>query len=344
MSKFIIRADAGGEFGFGHIVRSLSLANSLRSHHGITAVFYSNPYTELERLYRRNRFKYIFNNGLSEIEFLHKIGDDAPGSIVFIDKLYPYGRNAIRSLRDKLKLIMFQNECEGMYECDYAIFPSAHLSDEMIQNSLWSSARAKFLYGPDYIIINESIIAFLDKQRGANRHPHIAITTGASDPAGILIRALEWINKSEIEVPIKALYGFDHLHKSELESMLPKLKPSIEVREFNYEDLFSCRLAISAFGVGTYELIYANIPVITIGHIERNALGGEVLQKRYGCNYHLGLFGEVTCEELISAIQLLWNNEGEMAAIKRNQQGLIDGKGLERIGEIISCCYAGGTE
>ena len=339
MHRFIIRVDAGEKIGFGHVIRSLSLARFLRTHYGIAAVFYSNPYTKLESIYRQNGFEYIFNNGLSEIEFLHKIGDDAPGSIVFIDRLFPYGRDAIRNLRDRLKIIMFQNECEGMYECDYAIFPSAHLSDEMILNPQWSRAQVKFLYGPDYVIINESVLAFLNQQRGAKPHPYIAITTGASDPEGILIRTLEWINESEIEVPIKALYGFDFCHRSELESMLPKLKPSIEVREFNYDDLFSSRLAISAFGVTTYELVYANIPVITLGHIQKNAHGSEILQKRYGCNYHLGLFREVTREQLVSAIQLLWNNEEKTAAIKRNQQGLIDGKGLERLGRIISCCY-----
>lgn len=339
MRRFVIRADAGEKVGFGHILRSLSLAKFLRTHYGIVAVFYSNPYKKLESTYRQNGFEYILNSGLSEIEFLNKIGDDAPGSIVFIDRLFPYGRDTIQNLRDRLKIIMFQNECEGMYECDYAVFPSAHLSDQMILSPQWSRARAKFLYGPDYVIINESVIAFLNQQRGAKPRPYIAITTGASDPEGILVRTLEWINESEIDVPVKALYGFDFCHRSELEFMFPKLKPSIEVREFNYDDLFSARLAISAFGVTTYELVYANIPVITIGHVQKNALGSEILQKRYGCNYHLGLFREVTREQLISAIQVLWNHEEKLAVIKRNQQGLIDGKGLERLGQIISCCY-----
>ncbi len=51
-----------------------------------------------------------------------------------VDTLFPNHRDAIRNLRDGQRLIMFQNECEGMYECDHAIFPLLHITDEMIQN------------------------------------------------------------------------------------------------------------------------------------------------------------------------------------------------------------------
>lgn len=325
--------------GFGHALRSLALAKYFRNRFEIETVFYSNPYEKLESLYQKNAFQYIFNRGLSEIELLHKIGDDNPDSILFIDKLFPYDRYTIRDLRNKLKIIMFHNECEGMYESNYAIFPSAHLSDEIIQNQQWSKVHAKFLYGPDYVIINEQVVDFSEHYKTAVSMPYIAITTGVSDPEGILIQTLEWFNESEITANIKALYGFDFYHKGKLEEMLPYLKPTIEVKGFSYSDLFSSRLAISAFGVTSYELIYANIPVITLGHIQKNAMGGEILQRRYACNYHLGLFKEITRDQFISAIQLLWNCEEALRAIKKNQKNLIDGNGLKRLSKIIFDCY-----
>lgn len=340
MRRFIIRTDAGENVGFGHVVRSLCLAKYLRNHYGIETIFYSNSYKKLENIYQKNRFQYVFNGDLSEIELLHKIGEDNPDSILFIDKLFPYDRDTIRDLRNKLKIIMFHNECEGMYESDYAIFPSAHLSDEIIQNRKWSKGHTKFLYGPDYIIINEEIIDFLKYNKPVVSMPYIVVTTGASDPEGILIQVMEWFNESEISAHLQALYGFDFHYKAELESMLPHLKPTIKVKEFNYSDLFSASLAISAFGVTTYELIYANIPVATLGHIKKNSVGAKILQGRYGCNYHLGLFKEITRDQFITSIQFLWNHEEELAIIRKNQQNLIDGRGLERLGQIISHLYS----
>lgn len=338
-SHLAIRADAGEKNGFGHVVRSLALARHLREQCKIDSIFYSNPYQKLEAIYKRNGFEYVFNEGFSETEFLQRIAQGSLGSVLFIDKLFPYSRATISSLRDDLKIIMFHNECAGMYECDCVVFPAAHLSDRVIIDPRWSESQAHLFYGPDYVIINDAVISMLNKKPNIKVSPYIAITTGASDPKGILIRVLEWINKSTLEMPVKALYGFDFCHKPELDALLPKLRSNIEVKKFNYDDLFSARLAVSAFGVTTYELIYANIPVITIGHIRKNAIGSRILQERYECNYHLGLFEEVTETQLVSTIRELWNGEKKLAAIKKNQAGLIDEKGLYRLGQIISGYY-----
>ncbi|MFC1521630.1 hypothetical protein ACFL6Y_04395 [Elusimicrobiota bacterium] len=231
---------------------------------------------------------------------------------------------------------MFQNECEGMFESDYAIFPSAHLSDGVIGDQRWAKAHSKLMHGPDYIIVNEQVRGM--KNNDSNSVPHIAITTGASDPGGILLELIKWLNESNITVNVKILFGFDFCFRAELESMCSLVKPTIEVKEFNYKDLLSATLAVSTFGVTPYELIYANIPVITLGHIQKNSIGGETLQRRYGCNYHLGLFQGVDREQFISTVELLWNSSETLLAMKKKQKNLIDGKGLERVGKLIANC------
>ena len=339
MRDLVIRVDAGGRTGFGHAMRSLSLAEFLREHFGIATTFYSNPYAKLEGMFGQHGFGYVLNDGLSEIDFLRKARDDAPGSTILIDRLFPYSGNDIKGLGGDTKTIMLGNECEGMHECDYAVFPSAHLSAQAILELQQSVGHARFFFGPDYVILNQSAIAFLDRREDATQHSHIAVTTGASDPEGVLIWALQRMNDGGLDIPVKALYGFDFCHKAELMSMRQGLRSNIEVRKFNYGDLFSSRLALSAFGTVTYELIYAGIPVITVGHATPNDLGGEALQGRYGCNRHLGLFREVNRERLVSCIRDLWNWEEGLAAMRQKQAGLIDGRGLERMGRIVySCC------
>jgi len=336
MRKCVFRVDAGGNTGFGHLVRCLSLAKFLWREYKIISLFYTNPNIETEKIFKENGFQYHFNQELSEVELLKMIGDEHYGSVLFIDKLFSYDRNTIIMLRDKLRIIMFQNECEGMYESDYSIFPSAHLNAKLIENYEWLDANAKILFGPDYILINEQVIQFVSQCRSPNPIPYLAITTGASDPNGILIQLIKWINASDINLTVKALVGFGFSCWNELNKLIPYLKPTITVNKFNYKDLFSSRMVVSAFGVTTYELIYANIPVITFGHIQKNAIGSEILQRRYECNYNIGLFDEIKREQLLTAVQELWNSEEKINRIKSRQKNMIDGRGIARVARIIA--------
>jgi len=339
MRRLIIRADAGESVGFGHVVRSLSLAEFLRENYGIRITFYSNPYTKLKKMCGQHGFECVFNDGLSEAEFLRKIGSDDPESVVLIDNRFPYSSDDIHGLGSAVRTIMLGNACDGMHECDYTIFPSGHLDGHAVLEMEQSRGRARLLYGLDYVIIGRSVIDSRNRRRDVGSLAYVAIVAGASDPVGILTQTLRLVNESDLDIPVKALYGFDFCHRAELESLLPELRPGIEAKAFNYDDLFSSRLALSAFGITTYELIYAGIPVVTVGHIRANDLGGRVLQRRYGCNHHLGLFQEVGGEQLISCIQDLWDREDGLAAMRQKQAGLIDGRGLERIGQIVySCC------
>lgn len=325
--------------GFGHVVRSLSLAEFLGEHYGIGATFYSNLYAGLDEVYGRHGFKCVLNDDLPEAEFLRKIGGDDPESVVLIDNRFPYSGDDIRGLGSAVRTIMLGNACDGMHECDYMIFPSGHLDGHAVLEMEQSRGRAKLLYGLDYVIIGKSVVDSLSQRGDAAPRAHVAIATGASDPEGILTQALKWMNENDLGVPVKALYGFDFCHRAELESMLPELGPDIEAKAFNYDDLFSSRLVLSAFGITTYELIYANVPTITVGHIRATDQGGRTLQRRYGCNHHLGLFQDIDGKRLVSCIRDLWAGEEELAAMRRKQADLIDGRGLERVGRIVhSCC------
>lgn len=340
MKKFIIRLDAGGTDGFGHAVRSIDLANTLRKYYGIDTYFYSNSNPLLEQMYVKNDFDFFVNEGLNEDEFLYKISFDNPNAVLFIDKLFPYKREEIIRLKNNLTIIMFHNVCEGMYESDYAIFPSANLSNEIINRISQQKTVANFLFGPEYVLINSDIINIIEfiKNKQEVSTPYIAVTTGASDPKGMLIKLLEWFNESRFDKKIVGLYGFDFKYSNKLNKMISCLKPSILVKKFNYNDLFSSRMVVSAFGVTTYELIYANIPVITIGHIQRNSTGGYILQERYGCNEHLGLFKDLTKDKFINSVQNIWNNNSIYRNIMVNQTNMIDGKGLYRVAEVIKKC------
>ncbi len=342
MKRFIIRLDAGESVGFGHAVRSVLLARYLRKKYGIETLFYSHYYDKLEEIYKEEGLSCILLKDDSELEILDRIKTDNPGAVLLIDRLFPYTRETIKNLRENLTIIMFHNECDGMFESNFTVFPCAHLSDELVNDRRWMSARASLLHGPEYIIINDEIKAICADLKKKSREVYIAITTGASDKDGIMMQALEWLNDSSLDYTIKALYGFDFYHMDALQSMIPRLKPTIEVKRFNFPDLLSSYLAVSAVGVTVYELIFSTIPVLTIGHTLKNSKAGEILQNRYGCSHHLGLFPNLKKNDFIDSIRRHMDSHDTMNEIRKQQVGFIDGKGIDRLsGMIADLCFKG---
>ena len=345
MRKFLARVDAGQQFGFGHALRCLSLARWLRSRYGICTTFCSNPYDKFEQVMKEDGFDFILNQGPSECDFLHQVAQQNPDSVLLVDKLYSYDGGTIRALRDKLRIVMLHNECDGMFESDFAIFPSAHLSDAVINDPRWDESPAEFRHGPEWVLIGQQTVDFVSdrKQEKDAPPPFIVLTTGASDPQGVLVQLLRWVAEAGLDAPIKALFGFDFAHHGALSKLATEQAHSFEIKAFNHKDLLSSRLAVCTFGVTAYELIYANVPVLTVGHIPKNAQGSKRLQQRYGCNIDLGLVSALTGRRFSETLTHYWNSVDELEIIRRKQAAMIDGGAVSRIGNIIHdlCVYGG---
>lgn len=333
MRRVIIRADGGGNIGFGHITRMLSLARLLCDTYGIRCTFYSNPYTGLEKIISREGFACVVNEGLTEEEFLEKA---AGAAVAVVDRLYPYSAQFIRKLSGTAKVILVQNECPGMFDADVAFFPSAHLSDDIIADVRWQQGKATFLYGPDYVLLSDAVVGRLGARDDSTTAGHMAITTGASDPEGMLLRFIEWLDDADLDIPIKALVGFDFVHRAQLEKMRLRNADKISVVPFNHDDLVTARLVVAAFGVTAYEVMYAGIPLITVGHAERNAVASSRIRERYGCTVDLGLFADLKKQKFLEEVTSLWESEERRCAMRERQLRLLDGKGLLRLGEIVA--------
>jgi len=332
----VIRMDAGGRLGFGHAIRCLSLARRLRSERGGNVCFWSRSFPALERMFRKDGFEHtLVPDSTSEGDLLRNLADAHPSAVLVIDSLYDYTAKDILQLEDRVHSVMLQNPCDGAFLCDYAFFPSANVSEEVTGDPRWSSARAKLLYGPEYVLINEDVLSLVRAGIGGISD-RIVITTGASDPEGVLLRALRWLNASDLRMDVLAMPGFDFSHRNELDHLQQDLRPNIQVRDFDLAELFTSRLAVCAFGVTTYELVFAGVPVITLGHIRQNDVSARTLEERYGCVRHLGLHSEVAGEAFLSCVSSMWGCD---SAVRRQvlaaQRNLIDGKGMDRLMEII---------
>ena len=343
MKTVLFRVDAYPQIGLGHIIRSVSIYKELRKKNtrlnGKFLGFYD--CTAIEIL-ENNDIEYNNKRVIIEDEeetLLKEIRAYNP-ELVFIDKLYDYTKDYILKLRNITYVVMFHNLCHGAYYVHKFILPSAHTDNSIIQYPEWNNDYVDFYWGPEYIPINDNLIKVrteVNSLDSGQKKPYAVITTGGSDPEGVALKLLDWLIESKIEdINIIFLKGKSFIHKEQLKLLSRKFPDNISIKDFNYKSLASATLAISTFGVSTYELMYLGIPTISIGHAYINALGSMILKRRYNSIIDLGHINDLNKNDFISNMRWLWNDFELKEEFKKQGQQLIDGKGIERITNILT--------
>lgn len=341
MKTVLFRVDAYPKVGFGHIVRSVSIFNNLRKKNtGFTGKFIGCYDSSAIDTLESNRIEY---NNIAIIEdeeetLLREIRKYNP-DLLFIDNLYGYTKDYILKLRNITHVVMFHNLCPGAHYVHKFILPSAHTDYSVIQHPKWNSECVDFYWGPEYITINDDLIkvkAEVKSMDSGQKTPYTVMTTGGSDPEGVAIKLINWIKDAKIDdINITFLEGKSFVHKEQLKKLCREIPDNISIKEFNYHDLSLATLAISTFGVSTYELLFLGIPTISIGHAYNNALGSKKLKERYNSIVDLGHIKDLNKNDFVSHLKCLWNDVELKTELKNRGQQLIDGKGIDRITNIL---------
>lgn len=342
MKKALFRVDAYPQVGLGHIIRSVSIYKKLcEKNTGLNGKFIGYYDSTAIEILENNDIEYNNKKAIIEDEeetLFREIRTYNPG-LVFIDKLYDYTKDYILKLRNITYVVMFHNLCPGAYYVHKFILPSAHTDYSIIHNPKWNNDYVDFYCGPEYIPINDNLIKVkteVNSMDSEKNNPYAVITTGGSDPEAVALKLLNWLKDTKIEdINIVFLKGKSFIHKEQLKLLYRKFPDNISIKDFNYQNLASATLAVSTFGVSTYELMFLGIPTISIGHAYSNAFGSMILKRRYNSIINLGHINELNKNDFISNLRWLWNDFELKNELKKRGQQLIDGKGIERITNIL---------
>lgn len=329
--KILLRIANRPEDSLGHLVRSLHLANILQqTYAGIELHLIVDDITSAQE-----RIGFI-PESILEVEdeeepTLYDATIQVKPNVVFIDKLFHYSAIFVETLRSSSQVLMFHNLCEGAFASNVFIFPAAHIPDEILQDYRWSDKDVALYHGFDFIIINDKVGGLhpRSRQRGVEQ---VVITTGGRDPKGVLLKVLDWLKFCPLEnLSINALIGSNFKHKDELAKLVPTLPEQVNIQPFDYKYLAAADAAISTFGVSTYELLYLQVPVLSIGHAPLNARGSKVLSGKCEAVMDMGLISELGAEDFCKGFEFFLANS-TLHGVPNN---MIDGKGAERIANII---------
>ena len=333
--KIIFRCDASSDIGLGHLIRCLTVAKELQSQYQI---IFATTKDDTNLNIKNNNFS-IFLKAKDESEevFLERIKSILKPDIIVLDKKYPYSIDCLRGLKqNNIRTVMFDNICPGLSECDEIIFPNAHLDKCILKKYLSEKQINQIKTGPDYVILGDEILALKDKiNRNFHNPQNIVVTTGGTDPEGVLLKLIPWLKEMKLKANILILIGQAFKYKEELEKIIVNLPDNFRILPYSLKELLKADIVICTFGVSIYEMIYLQIPTICIAHSKENAQGAKILKERYNVIEDMGFIESLNPQNLHISIKKLLVNKIYYQNISRKCSNIIDGKGAKRIGEII---------
>ena len=333
--KIVFRCDASADIGLGHLIRCLTLAKELQKQNQI--IFATNK-DDTNSYIKEISFEMFFKErDETEEKYLKRLIHIIRFDIIVIDKKYPYSIESLNDFKqNNIKVIMIDNVCEGLSECDEIIFPNANLDKKVLKKYLSEKQINQVKNGPEYAILRGEILALKDKiTNNFHNPPNIVVTTGGTDPQGVLLKLIPWLIEMNLRANIMILIGRAFKYRNELQKIIINLPDNFKVLPYSLEEFIKADIVICTFGVSIYEMIYLQIPTICISHSRENAQSAKIVKERYEVIEDIGFIDNINLQNLYLAIKKLLENKTYYQNIVRKCNNLIDRKGAKRIGEII---------
>ena len=325
------RVEARPDKGFGHLVRCLSLAKELKLNYGFKdCIFFLDDYLQAIDFVREKNLSIItIPKNCDEQEFL--LGFDySKKSVIIIDNLYNYSANTIKSLNGKLKTILIHSYADGRFNGSLAIYPAAHLPESFLEDKNWKNTTVKLLAGFNYCFLNSDILKSGPVKKINKNVKTVIFVAGGSDPSNSLLLFYKWVNSFDFHnISFKFLYGKNSSYINSLNEI--GKKDNIVFIPFDAHELKNADIAICAFGVTLYELIYLNIPTISYGHTEKHAEASRRFENKYHCIKNIGTIDSLSKNLFYNTLKSSINNFTLRNEIFEKTKNLINGRGIKRV-------------
>lgn len=324
MNPLIFRTAGGDGYGYGHISRSLTLADQLRSN-------YPNVKIEFHVTGPRWIFDKITQRGYTtqhvpEIAGIGKTGP-TPAAII-VDMLEPAHTLLARYRSNRIPLLIFS---------DLAVEPIDGAIVVAPQHA--ESIRTKFLYaGPDYMVMDTG---FGEINRCPRRiiddGTHLLITLGGEHITKTtnFIRSLvteqhhqwkriTWIVGSDTAVDASTVPS--HVNLLPFTQRMPTLIQSADI-------------ALVAGGFTKLEAACCGTPACIVAICEHQTILGRAFARHHSARY-LGSIDTLDAKDVAIALEQLRSDPAARSQMSQSGKQLVDGRGAERVCSIVASLLA----
>lgn len=332
----VVHVAGGGALGFGHLRRSLYVATRLSDAGRCRVVLSINDTPPARQLADSTGLPVVIDSGGDDGDrALLSLADSLGDAVWFLDRPRAYSVEFIRHLRRLGPVLLFHNVCPGMWDATCCVFPIAHLEPGLAADPRWQSGMTRLVHGPEFVVVGPDVVeARRLVQASGQCALGLGVSAGASDPLGILRVVPEWL-AAVAAGSVTAWVGSDTSASAEIARQADASMGSWSAQPFTHSGLFRSKLAVTAFGVTAYELVFAGVPTVTIGLTPENSHRAALFAARHGCTVHAGTWGELDRASVTDLVRGLWSDPDALGRMRVRQTGLIDGLGGERVARVV---------
>lgn len=345
MIRVGIRADGGMQIGMGHIVRCLSLAKEFRRK-GCEVCFICRYEDGIKRVEGQG-FEAIMletRKSNNELSFDFPVEDEAVEIIriietrqidmLFIDS-YNVSAEYFLMIKPYVALLGYIDDINKFtYPADILI--NGNIGAEAIEYEKYH-AKEKLLLGTKCNLIREEF-RHLPKHVTKSEVNTIMITTGGSDTYNMCEKIARILvsDRKMAGMSIQIVVGDSFEHKDRLKKLRGQYQNIIlheNIKEMS-KLMLNADIAISSGGSTLYELCACGTPTLAFIIAENQE---NIVKKMDQLGYikSLGWYNRLSDSELIKSIDDLCGNYQKRIDLSTYMQGLIDGKGVQRVVECI---------
>lgn len=331
----LIRVDAGGRYGSGHLMRCLALAQAWRDRGGPAEIVIAEGLHGA--LHDRLRSEGIAVRrvesaigGASDADETTRAAIEAGASWVVVDG-YQFGTEFQRRIKEAgLKLLWIDDYGHAApYVADIVLNQNLNIESAMYRER---TEATQLLLGTRYALLRREFARNRGPREFRDEARHVLVTMGGSDAEDVtssVARALRSVETKNRRIVI--VVGASYRHRADLEEAVrdrPEFciqsdPPSMPVLMSRAE------IAVTAAGSTCWELACMGLPAVVLVVAENQRYAAARLHEA-GIVVNLGWHSDVRVEHLSQAVERLAADPVGRERMSMRGRRLIDGRGAAR--------------
>lgn len=331
--SIVFRIKGGELIGFGHLFRTLAIAEEFRKKEISNIFFIINNSESLKLILSQYQFPFSIAGSINEeadVKLLIPNYDNNVQYIFLIDTKDDVSQEIELFKKLKGKIVLIDNYTPARLISEINVYP---IITKNFQSLPWQNYVGKLFYGHQYVPITERILRFREKIVNFQNRKSIFISFGGTDPNNLTQKVISALIKFDETVDINVMVGHAFLHAEDLKQSIRECPRNITVHQNTVEIgalMCSAGLAITALGTTIYELAYLGVPTVIISNFQGDA-ADEVDLSQNECFKVIGYHEKLSENDLHRIICDLWNQSEYRQIMSFKGLELIDGTGAKNI-------------
>jgi UDP-2,4-diacetamido-2,4,6-trideoxy-beta-L-altropyranose hydrolase len=338
-SHAIFRADASVAQGLGHFMRCRALAEEWMARGGrATFVTTCTPQDLQDHLQDQGfgvrTFPSAHFNGTDELVWLASVLQEERPAVLVLDG-YQFDLHYQQAVRPWVKcLVCLDDVPERPFACDVFLNQNLGVTAEEYKSLVPHGTTV--LLGPRYALLRSEFREHAGSYRAAAKPRRVLVTLGGSDEADHTARVLgELASLAEIEMDVMLGLMYPHGHPiGRIRGLDPRLVHVNRGVDRLVDLAVRADLAVTAGGSTVWELACLGIPMVVLGTAANQDAVLRGLQTEQAALV-LGPMQSLSPGEIAEAVRSLLAAPSRLRDLSRAASRLVDGRGSERVIEVI---------